>query len=104
MSLEIDIDRVSAVLLADGWHDVADVSFMVDAYEYLDFGHAGGHDYPPGKAMLLHNGGAGFAFMEPGGQWIYGPVSSILAVRTDSQEKAEAKWAEYQARKEAEYE
>jgi hypothetical protein len=35
MSLAIDIDQVTGVLLADGWHDVVDVSFEIDSYEYL---------------------------------------------------------------------
>jgi hypothetical protein len=33
MSLYIDVDRVSSVLLADGWHAVAEDSFDLDAYE-----------------------------------------------------------------------
>jgi hypothetical protein len=36
MSLAIAIDRVADVLLADGWHKVADRSFDLDAYEYRE--------------------------------------------------------------------
>ena len=43
MSLAIDIDKVQAVLLADGWHNVAPLaddeersSFDIAAYEYVD--------------------------------------------------------------------
>lgn len=39
MSLAIDIDKVSDVLLADGWHHVkfadAKSTFAIDAYEYI---------------------------------------------------------------------
>jgi hypothetical protein len=47
MSLAIDVDRVAAVLLADGWHTVSNDSFELDAYEYLqhddeDVGTPGG--------------------------------------------------------------
>jgi hypothetical protein len=35
VSLAIDIDKVSAVLLADGWHTVADDSLVIDSYEYV---------------------------------------------------------------------
>ena len=37
MSLAIDVDRVARVLLDDGWHDVADDSFAIDAYEYVRY-------------------------------------------------------------------
>jgi len=37
MRLAIDVARVTHVLLADGWHEVADGSFNVAPYE---FGHA----------------------------------------------------------------
>ena len=40
MSLAIDVDRVAAILLIDGWHKVAErdgkSSFGMDAYEYLE--------------------------------------------------------------------
>ncbi len=34
MSLAIDVDKVTRILLADGWHDVTDSSFYLDAYEF----------------------------------------------------------------------
>ena len=38
MSLIIlSVDRITDVLPADGWHDVADGSFEVDTYEYYDY-------------------------------------------------------------------
>ena len=40
MSLAIDIDKVSDVLLADGWHHVefakGKSSFVIDAYDFLE--------------------------------------------------------------------
>jgi len=80
MSLSIDIDTVSAVLLADGWHDVIDDSFEVDAYEYVQ-----------GKALRFRGGqsalipATGFQFKEAqgvgGAVMVYGPLTAILAVK-----------------------
>ena len=36
MSLWIDLNRVTTVLLADGWHHVTNDSFDLDAYEFQD--------------------------------------------------------------------
>lgn len=46
MSLVIEIDDVTAVLLADGWHEVADRSFYTDSYEYIE-SHAASPDRDP---------------------------------------------------------
>ncbi len=78
MSLAIDVDEVTEVLLADGWHTVSDKSFELDAYEYTWSGE------------VAHGGGSsgvcatGFAFRE---DWatpprlMAGPLTAILAVR-----------------------
>jgi hypothetical protein len=93
MALAIDVDRVSEVLLADGWHrcdtDETDVStFSMDAYEYLwrpdpddqwnitVMGH--GNDYM---------GHTGFTFTEDDVR-VFGPLSAIQAVRTAKEPKA----------------
>lgn len=74
MSLAIDVDKVSAVLLADGWHEVTGASFDIDSYEFLH------------QDVLLHGGGssgvcaAGFVFTS-GDITMYGPLTAILAVR-----------------------
>jgi len=65
MSLAIDIDRVTAVLLADGWHQVEEESFVLDSYEYV---YRTEYD-------------AGFLFKTTGGDYIAGPLSAIQAVR-----------------------
>lgn len=83
MSLAIDIDRVSAVLLADGWHSVHERSFDIDSYEFVQGDHlrlAGGQ-----SALVC---ATGFAFTEYRGQGnivtVAGPITSILAVRRDN--------------------
>jgi hypothetical protein len=80
MSLAIDVSKISDVLLADGWHAVADNSFVTDAYEYVK------------GAVVLHAGGSsgvcstGFHFAEAAGRGavanVEGPLTAILAVRT----------------------
>lgn len=84
MSLAIDIDRVSDVLLADGkWYAVADDSFLLDSYEYVH------------QEVLVHGGGKsgitsiGFSFVEQGGEHtpegrlvISGPLTAIVAVKS----------------------
>lgn len=78
MSLYINADMVTEVLLADGWHTVADDSFTIDAYEFH------------WNDQLLLRGGqvdgvpsTGFAFTdEHKGDVITGPLTSVLAVRT----------------------
>lgn len=74
MSLRIDVDKVRAVLLADGWHDVRNDSFNLDAYDYIWSDHA------------LHSGGLGvcsigFEFIDGDGYVLSGPLTSVLAVR-----------------------
>ena len=38
MSLAITMEKVIAILLADGWHSVQKGSFILDAYEFRDEG------------------------------------------------------------------
>jgi hypothetical protein len=78
MSLAIDTNAVTAVLLADGWHTVRPGTFDVDAYEYKEDG------------LLVLTGGqnsgvasVGFTFhTEDGKERIAGPLTAILAVKT----------------------
>ena len=75
MSLRIDVDKISAVLLADGWHEVVDQSFALDAYEYVH------------NEDTIHKGGGGnvtstgFCFKDDTGSSMCGPLTAILAVR-----------------------
>lgn len=86
MSLAINPDQVRGVLLADGWHTVAEYqeeepisTFALDAYEYVTPHPVADRD------PLIQQGDEtlGFAFQDAdGGQWVYGPLSSVIAVRT----------------------
>jgi hypothetical protein len=44
MSLAIEVDDITHVLLADGWHTVHDASFGIDSYEFMR--HEGMADSP----------------------------------------------------------
>lgn len=76
MSLAIDIDRVAAVLLSDGdWHLVEGGSFDIDQYEYVRDGalaYGGGQD-----GIYAY----GFSFKTKAGNYVSGPLSSLVAVR-----------------------
>lgn len=93
MSLEINVKKVAAILLLDGWHDVKVGTFDLDAYEFF----AG----DPDRAPIAHIGGdsgisaTGFQCRinydrnwelpgKPSGDVIAGPLSSILAIRYTS--------------------
>jgi len=77
MSLEIDVNKVSMVLLLDGWHEVAGASFDLDAYEYANE-----------DRTLLESGSVpgvpttGATWREPDGTVIACPVTSILATKS----------------------
>lgn len=76
MSLYIDVDHVTEVLLADGWHTVTNDSFDIDSYEYH-------HDE---NALLLGGNeplipARGFVFEESKDVFTSGPLTSVLAVR-----------------------
>jgi hypothetical protein len=79
MSLAIDIDDVTEVLLADGWHTVANTSFDIDSYEFVS---------QDGRGVLLGGGreplipSRGFRFADADGGCLTGPLSSILALKT----------------------
>lgn len=93
MSLGIDIDLVSHVLLADGWYAVVDHSFTLDNYEYFSY-HRNDPD-DPNAYHVLHGDGSssvcktGFSFQvaprrgsdDTIGDLLGGPLTAILAVR-----------------------
>jgi hypothetical protein len=103
MSLAIDVDRVKAVLLADGWHAVEHQSFTLDSYEYIWYSSAA--EKAKGDFQTMHGGGrdglcaTGFSFATPPraghqgdeadvGDYIVGPLTAILAVRYGSDDEA----------------
>jgi hypothetical protein len=94
MSLAIDVDNITHVLLADGWHEVHDASFGTDSYEFMRREGAG--DSPTlgsgqekqdiaaaghrGSTSREHIPAAGFSFTE-GDHVLCGPLTSVLAIR-----------------------
>jgi len=107
MSLAIDIDAVTAVLLADGWHEVMDDSFCLDAYEFIESPKPGDPNLDRERraraawesdVLTVLGGGqerlvsaTGFSFQTEFADtigWLSGPLTSILAVRTSARRQA----------------
>jgi hypothetical protein len=90
MSLEIDINQVTQVLLADGWHKVDfsnnASSFSSDAYEFIQ-------KHAEGRADEVLHGGGQAGFCSTGATWqekgasYFCPLTAILAVRYDAKKK-----------------
>jgi len=84
VSLQIDMAKITRVLLADGWHDCQGIS--LDAYEFGVYYRD--RDYGSGWGFDMHHGGGqdgvcagGFAFTDKAtGATIAGPLTAILAV------------------------
>jgi hypothetical protein len=88
MSLCIDVDRITSVLLADGWHEVYGFSFDVDCYEMIQH-----HPDKDRNDNILLTDGMGAMWLESKGTaTMYCKVSSILALKRDDTQskKAEA--------------
>lgn len=69
MGLRIDVDVVTAVLLADGWHEVDNESFTTTPARFDS-----DEDSPSWPEA--------FSFRDTDGRQLYGPLSSIIAVNT----------------------
>jgi hypothetical protein len=88
MSLAIDVDKVAAVLLQDGWHKVAKnskgkSSFGMDAYEFLE-----PHPDKSREPLMYLKGGqeklvpaTGAHWTEVDGAIVFCPITAILAVK-----------------------
>jgi hypothetical protein len=89
MSLAIDIEKVSDVLLADGWHHVefakGKSTFIIDAYDFLQHREEG-------REPLIHvSGGTVAGVPSTGAEWLEHesgksyvvtcPLTAILAVK-----------------------
>jgi hypothetical protein len=77
----IDIDRVDAVLLSDGWHHV-----RYHTFDVTSFGFSSVVDRRSQAATRVHDGGLGFTFTEQDSvtgdlRRVVGPISSVLAVK-----------------------
>lgn len=74
MSIEINVDQVSEVMLADGWHSISPGSFEVDRAEFSG--------PVAGEAAPLRD--LWFRFEESSSEIMTtGPLSSVVAVRYD---------------------
>lgn len=67
-TLYVDTQKVDSVLLADGWHPVAEGSLVVGTVQFLE----GSEHRLPGRE--------GFEFKQADGVVVSGPLTSILAV------------------------
>jgi hypothetical protein len=87
MSLAIDVTRVTHVLLADGWHEVADGSFTVAPYEFGRPANTGADEHDFAVLYNSSNTGTdpmGFEFTEARtSALIGGPLASVIAVRRE---------------------
>ena len=74
MSQAIDVAKVRAILLADGWHKIANNSFDIGPYEFAR-----------GSETVRNGNGpapVGISFKDDAGYFLYGPMTAILATRT----------------------
>jgi hypothetical protein len=76
VSLKIDVSDVSAVLLADGWHEVANGSFSIDSYEFFD-----GNFLIVGGGQCQGVPSSGFEFVCEDDSVLAGPLTSVHAMR-----------------------
>lgn len=96
------IDQVQEVLLADGWHVVRDGSFRIESYAdvWAKYVHGNDDEWAGSRDRGLADMSAtGFVFAEDlnsgalvggGTHLVFGPLSSVLAVRASSRLPAAA--------------
>jgi hypothetical protein len=101
VSLEIDVEKISEVLLADGWHKVSPVgdgrsSFGLDVYEFQE-SHSQEKPEPRQNADPQAKAGqeqsasrSGARWTESDGSRVFCPVTSILAVKYAGQKTSES--------------
>jgi hypothetical protein len=98
MSREIDVEKISEVLLADGWHKVSAVgdgrsSFGLDVYEFQEPPGPQQPDPRPNAAQQAkesteqHGARTGARWTESDGSRVFCPVTSILAVKYAGQKE-----------------
>jgi hypothetical protein len=97
MSLEIDVEKISEVLLVDGWHKVNAVgdgrsSFGLDAYEFRELTAQENPTAQEKKVEQAEEGKReattpGARWTESDGSRVFCPVTSILAVKYAGQQK-----------------
>jgi hypothetical protein len=83
MSLAIQEDTVTRVLLADGWHKVMKCSFFTDSYEFLS-----NEDLTVGGGSVPGVPHTGAAWVESiASKRIVVPLTSIIAVECDENQR-----------------
>lgn len=80
MSLLINTNQITRVLLSDGWHEVFYRSFDLDAYEIVEMDDYGAISLTHGEVNKACS--TGFAFDGKQGR-VSGPVTSIIAICED---------------------
>ena len=81
MSLAINIDKVTAVLLPDGWHKVVNESFDIDCFEYIQ---ERGDDKDPRIFSVGNAGGMnGATWLEQKGKRVNCLLTAIIAVEAE---------------------
>ena len=83
MSLAIDVDEVTGVLIAGKWYGVWDHTLSCDAYEYV--WHSGADRSRPPDVFSVPESQLGFSFVtRPTSKGplhrMYGPITAIQAV------------------------
>ena len=76
----IDIATVQQVLLNDGWHVVANKSFIIDLYEFVDVnGNLLSRNVVMNEAY--QNGAKWMEVQGGNSQWVCAPFTAIMAVK-----------------------
>jgi hypothetical protein len=82
--ISLYVDMITHVLLADGWHEVADGSFEVGAFQFYDPRNQRRQSLIQSLRDLDKEpevSEVGFSFQQEDESFIAGPISSVLAVR-----------------------
>jgi len=99
VSLAIDVEKVTEVLIGDCWFEVEPRSFTLDSYEFieppdeydpeLDHAGMGRAHWESQYGFTLHGGGQSgvcatgfvFAHAKQGGAYVAGPLTAVSAVK-----------------------
>lgn len=80
MSLAINPNKVTAILLADGWHPVAQGSLAFDAFEFVEDGYGSAQPRAESTGLEWHEP---INPLNPdSSSWtMFAPLNAVLAVR-----------------------
>ena len=85
MSLNINIELVTEVLLPDGWHPVQQGSFQVGTYELVRWGSRDPATEVPEQRTKDALSDMGYTFYAPDGSQVAGPITQLQAVKLSQQ-------------------